>query len=560
LRILTPLLILVATVAVPFPTSAAPSEPVECAAGATAADLDAFFSADAAAGLAGEDFPRAAALPDGRRLWWFQDALIGTGSDLWSATFAHNGALVQSENCFELLSRSGGPGTAWIGSWVEDQGNQWLWPLDAEIGADGNLWLFLASMRNPNGKGASQGAEPTGTWRARLRLPDLSLVDLEPATDRSTALFGYSIVSDLDWTYLYANCQRLFSTAGLDPDCSPYTYVARVPKGRLDDPLVYWDGAGWSSSPSDRQPVLEGEGSFAASVERFESVYVAVADEGEWFGHDVVVSTASAAEGPWTEVVRYTPPTRCDGCHNYGAFVMPYLEDGKVVVAHSNNAWDWLGRAMPDASVYRINVSTVAVPGVPGPPLPEPAPSTTAPPEAVALAGAVEDGAAAADDPGIAAPVDVGGPSVSVHATRRFAASDGSAVWSTLTVLALAAASLLLVAGVAGMARTVRSTDPARRRRALLRLRARRSTGPHDRPPRRVSGQLRSPHDPRRPRRPDVLDVHPASLSTALADGRHHAGSSGSRRHVPPTQRSPADRRAEAGTDRPEPDVARSRT
>jgi hypothetical protein len=97
--------------------------------------------------------------------------------------------------------------TSWIGSWVEDELDHWFWPLDAEVGADGHLWLFLAEVRNPNGSGAAHGAQPVATWRARYRLPDLELVDLEPARDASSALFGYSIVSDDDWTYLYGHCR-----------------------------------------------------------------------------------------------------------------------------------------------------------------------------------------------------------------------------------------------------------------------------------------------------------------------------------------------------------------
>ena len=90
---------------------------------------------------------------------------------------------MQTGNCFEQLPANGGDGTSWIGSWVEDELNTWLWPLDAEIGDDGHLWLFLAAVRNERGAGAAIGAEPLGTWRARYRLPDLELIDLEPAED-----------------------------------------------------------------------------------------------------------------------------------------------------------------------------------------------------------------------------------------------------------------------------------------------------------------------------------------------------------------------------------------
>ena len=101
------------------------------------------------------------------------------------------------------------------------------------------------------------------------------------------------------------------------------------------------------------------------SVERFGDVYVAASDEDDWFGTDVVVRTADAPQGPWREAMRYTPDTKCERCNNYGAFVLPRLEDGKVVIAHSNNAWDMESDAFTDASRYRISVNALSVPGVP---------------------------------------------------------------------------------------------------------------------------------------------------------------------------------------------------
>jgi hypothetical protein len=68
-------------------------------------------------------------------------------------------------------------------------------------------------------------------------------------------------------------------------------------------------------------------------------------------------------QGPWTEVARFTPDLRCSTCNNYGAFVLPYLEGDQVVIAYSNNAWD-MGNAILDASLYRIDVTTLDVPGV----------------------------------------------------------------------------------------------------------------------------------------------------------------------------------------------------
>ena len=452
---------------------APPAAAATCATSTTAAGLDDFFRADDAAGLAGADYPHAYALPDGRTLWLFQDAFVGADDQLGDDRFAHNAALVQTGDCFELLPTSGGSGTSWIGSWVESELEQWFWPLDAEVGADGHLWLFLAEVRNPNGSGAAIGAEPVATWRARYRLPDLELVDLEPAADASSALFGYSIVSDDDWTYLYGHCYKQYvpeTGAGFDPSCSPYAYVARVPRGQLDRPPQYWSGAGWTVRRSARKPVLTGEHSMPVSVERFGGVYVAASDENDWFGADVVIRTASEPQGPWTEVVRYTPETRCgEWCNNYGAFVLPRLEGDQVVIAHSNNAWDMRNDAFADASLYRIGVRALSVPGVPAP---EPA----APIEAEVIA---EVGPPAIEiiEHEVARPPQPEPPVTeldgsllemsSLHETARW--SDR--VLDGLRIAGLGLAATVALAATTGFATTARRAAPLRRRHALVRLR-----------------------------------------------------------------------------------------
>ena len=359
-------MVVCAAVALSISTSS-PVSAVDCAPSSTADGLDAFLQGDDAAGLAGADYPHAVDLPDGRTLWYFQDAFFGAGTRLDGASFAHNAALVQDGDCFERLVAPGGDGNSWIGSWVENDLQNWLWPLDAEVGADGNLWLFLAEVQNPNGDGAARGALPVGTWVARYSLPGLQLIDMELAPDPSRSLFGYSIVSDSEYSYLYGHCYRQFDAAGaigFDSNCSPHAYVARVPVGEFDQELEYWTSSGWSDKRADRLPVLSSDTSMPVSVQRFGDVYVAASNEGDWFGDDVVVYTAAAPQGPWFEALRYTPETGCgDGCNNYGAFVLPDLEGDRVVIAQSNNARD-MRYAFELASLYRSDVRAVDVPGV----------------------------------------------------------------------------------------------------------------------------------------------------------------------------------------------------
>ena len=445
-----------------------------CAEASTAEGLHEFFQADDAAGLAGADYPHAIGLPDGRTLWYFQDAFFGSGSKLDGEQFAHNVALVQDGECFESLDAPGGDGDSWIGSWVETDLQNWLWPLDAELGADGHLWLFLAEVQNPNGDGAAHGALPVGTWVARYTYPGLRLVGMEPAPDPSRSLFGYSIVSDSEWSYLYGHCYRQFDTRGaigFDADCSPHAYLARVPVGQFDQELEYWTSTGWSDDRGERKPVLSSEISMPVSVQRFGDVYVAASDEGDWFGDDVVVYTAPAPQGPWVEALRYSPDTACGrGCNNYGAFVLPDLEGDQVVIAQSNNARD-MRYAFELASLYRASVRAVDVPGASSANLtrqpdldlaraePEPAPDIAREPEPETSAAPVDRGptpAASSGTPTIAFASALA-PPVGTEMWR----------WAGVVALTLLSALAILSAPVAGLHRrtldaTKPSTPPAR--------------------------------------------------------------------------------------------------
>jgi hypothetical protein len=460
--------------------AAAPVAAADCAASTAPQDLAAFFAANDAAGLAGADYPHVVDLPDGRTLWYFQDAFEGQDGSLRGDRFAHNAALVQDGACFERLPAPGGRGTSWIGSWVENDLQNWVWPLDAEVGADGHLWVFLAEVHNPNGRGAARGARPVGTWIARFTLPELQLVGMEEAPDPSHSLFGYSIVSDSRWTYLYGHCYRQFDgaeTIGFDPDCSPHAYLARVPKGELGRELEYWSADGWTRDRSARTPVFTAEQSMPVSVERFGDTYVAVSDENDWFGSDVAVYTAPAPQGPWQEALRYTPDTKCgDDCNNYGAFVLPELHGDQVVIAHSNNAWD-MDNAFDDASLYRISVRAVDVPGVSAASLarsPSLSLAEAGPDDAVAPVdtGADEpatepDATDAVDDlvPAQTAPQPAAEPAASADT------GGGVDAGAIATGVALVGAAALVLAASTGFARAL-AASRARRPAALARLRA----------------------------------------------------------------------------------------
>jgi hypothetical protein len=338
-----------------------------CRATPDAAALDALFLASHLGGISGADYPRPVALPDGRVLWLFQDVFFGDDDDLRNDRFAHNAALVQRDGCFsQVRSGTALAPRSWLGGDRTTNLSHWFWPLDGDMGADGLLHVFVVEFRNPRGTGAALGATPVATWRADIRPGDLRVVSFRPATDPGGRLYGWAIADDDAHTYLYGHCYRQFVTTtwlASDPSCSPNTYLARVPLGRFDAAYEYWTGSGWSVDASAAVPVLSRGLQNPMSVERIGGRYVSVTKLDDWFGQDLVVDVADAPEGPWREASRQTLPTKCGtACNTYGAFLAPWTENGRLVVAYSNNAWDMRALAFPNARLYRPSVITVASP------------------------------------------------------------------------------------------------------------------------------------------------------------------------------------------------------
>ena len=90
------------------------------------------------------------------------------------------------------------------------------------------------------------------------------------------------------------------------------------------------------------------------SVQWFGDTFVSVTKENEWWGSRLRIDRAPAPQGPWTMVEQRTVSgdMKCGSCGNYGAFLMPWLDQqGRMIVALSSggdfNLWRsnaWLYR------------------------------------------------------------------------------------------------------------------------------------------------------------------------------------------------------------------------
>jgi hypothetical protein len=351
--------------------------------GSNEAQLDAAFSRPglgataAVQGFGGGDYPHAYPLPDGRVFWMFQDLHFSNNENLLDdvgdgspTNAAHNAGLIQQGGCFTIL---GDRGRDLIGDAQTVDGRTWFWPMDGEIGIDGNLWIFMVEMHNPSGAGAGPGALPVRTWVAILDRTTLQQLYFEPAPDSSNRLYGWSVASTDRWSYLYSHCYRQYASpvngiGQFDAACMPDTYLSRVPKGNFVAAPEYWNGSGWTGDPSSAVPVASRNVANPMSVQWFGDVFVSVTKENEWWGTRLVVDRAPAPQGPWTtvETRSVSGDMKCATCGNYGAFLMPWLDEGgRMIVALSSGGDFDLWRR--NAWLYRPTFHSFALPDPPSP-------------------------------------------------------------------------------------------------------------------------------------------------------------------------------------------------
>lgn len=370
--------------------------PDVCLPDLSPASLDTLFYSYPA-GIVGADYARTLRVPSGDVLWTFQDAKVLLPGD--EVAVLHNIGMVQRGNCFTVL-RSGTDGAPRPWLFAEDtiDRQRWFWPLDAELGSDGKVYVYLADTRelppppppDPEADGPDPDAPepdpprdylfhtvPHGTFVAQID-PDTWTVEFYGVpTDASADLYGFSIESDSRWTYFFAQCHRqfgfdpyVFGVLAHDRSCSDRVTVARVPRGQLFDPPSYWDGHGWTSDSSRAAPIIEQTGRFANPTQFLFSNnhWVAVTKIDDWWGDTVVVERARRPTGPFDHVAAFRPQAVCGECNTYFASWViapsqPEQESKRVdpttplTISLSNNRWD--GQA---SAFYRPTFFTVPAP------------------------------------------------------------------------------------------------------------------------------------------------------------------------------------------------------
>lgn len=318
----------------------------------TAESLDAAFTEGATEldGFAGADYQRTIELPDGRVLWTFQDTYLVDPSDPSDERdLVHNAALVQDGMCFEALH--GGDDadpTAWVAAELTQPLDHWYWLLDGYVLDDDTVVLFVAEM-SEEGDHYLGNSVPLAAWSVELDLTTMELGPLEPAPDPGTALYGFSVATDDEYVYLYAQCHRQFGFSEYGHDaCAAEVYIARQPLGQTGQPLEYWNGTDWNRNSRDAVNIApaagpDGEIRLAnpMQIEQTADGWIAVTDVGDWWGDEIYIDVADDPQGPWTTVEVIVPDEGVGTAElaSYFASVIP-TDGDELVLAVGTNRWD----------------------------------------------------------------------------------------------------------------------------------------------------------------------------------------------------------------------------
>jgi hypothetical protein len=335
-----------------------------CLARDTPEQLSTLFDTEPG-GVIGADYQRATPLPNGNVLWTFQDAEVRLPDG--TSTLVHNVGMMQVGTCFSVLLT----GTAWDPRpWLfpdhTDRFAHWYWALDAVMGNDGRVYVFAAEM-NERGAEYLTRVEPTATAVAGVDIDTWDVEYLGRPSNAGTRLYGWSIASDDDWNYLYANCYRqfgydpFFDVLAHDRSCSTILTVARIPKGQVFARPTYWTGRGWSRRAADAAPVIARGTSHLASgtdVVLRDNRWLAVTKIDDWFGREIYVESAPRPTGPFERLDAITAPLKCpQDCNTYYASWIPSSLADRLTIGLSNNRWDGILSA-----TYRPSFFSIAVP------------------------------------------------------------------------------------------------------------------------------------------------------------------------------------------------------
>jgi hypothetical protein len=336
------------------------------------------------------DVPQPILLPDGSAIWFLNDSYINRKSPssgiTADSTIVRNVAVKQVGSCFEVLagpmpepeSLTGPtsstststtlPGTPTTTikptsflSHGEAKDKTWWWFHGGDVDGD-LLRVFVTDMVQTGPPGWGIAFEPSAVWIATYSWRSMTLLDLRQAPDsRVGPAYGFSVVNEGGWTYLFGNYDNLvFAKA------DRRNFVARVPLHQLFATPQYWNGQAWVANRNQAVSIsTEGTWDHRMRVFHDDDRWIATAKSDDFFGADLLILEAPQAQGPWVITQRVPAPPLTDPATGvtYDGIALPHVVNGKIIVNWSNNQYDF-ARIVNRPDRYRPTFTDVTL----GPP------------------------------------------------------------------------------------------------------------------------------------------------------------------------------------------------
>jgi hypothetical protein len=314
------------------------------------------------------DVPQWYPLPDGRTLWILNDSYVnrntvGAGPITSDSTLIRNIAIMQTGNCFEPIAgvkptplADSVPESFFAALEVKD--GQWWWANGGVVNGE-FIHIFFTLMKQTGAAGWEINFAPVLTRVVTYRWRTMEFVSSDaPANSGANPVYGFSIVSDGDWTYLFGATGDLrFDHAGKD------NYVGRVQRGRVFDNPQYWNGSGWVGDANAAVGIsTDGTWAHRLRVLFDDDRWVAVSKDDEFFGTDFLIYEAPQPQGPWvvTQRLPLSPRSETGNGVTYEANIFPRLVNGHLIVNWSNNDYDY-GPIAANPALYRPSFAQIAL-------------------------------------------------------------------------------------------------------------------------------------------------------------------------------------------------------
>ncbi len=295
-------------------------------------------------------------LPDGRSIFLMGDSYIGTVSNGQRPTSDHmyrNTYVVYNKGEVSPIygANSNKNSSAAVPPGYPDE-KKWYWPGHGFVNGD-KLYIFQTLMYQ--GSDDMWGFMYETTHILEYNLPGLELNKTTPIPfSGSTDIhYGMAALNDGDYNYIYAQVD-----VRNDADPISEVLVARTLSGNPYSNWQYYNGSGWSTSPSDAVK-LEGLASVPVSsqfnVFKLRNKYVLLTQKKTFNSGEIYTFVANSPTGPWgnKQLIFKTYEQNTPHLFTYNAMAHPQFEkDGMILVSYNVNT-EIYAQQFSDVSTYR---------------------------------------------------------------------------------------------------------------------------------------------------------------------------------------------------------------